>query len=426
MRRLLPALTAAGCALGCAGGELPPNLLLVSVDTLRADRLVCYGGAAGPGLCGLFDAGTRYRWAFSSASVTAPAIASLLTSRYPADHGVAQVMRSRLPDAAVTVAERLRASGYATAAFVSNPVLDRARNFGQGFEVYDDQMTRRERNRPRLRERDAAATSDAALGWARFAAREPWFLWVHYQDPHGPYEPPGAAPGRDPPGAPRLPVLGDPSGRSGIPDYQALPGLFTAPAYEARYLAEVRFLDRHFVRLVRALDALGRPPTVLLTADHGEAFGEDDYWFAHGHSLGLDQIRVPLLLRDPRATEPRVVEAPVSLVDVAPTLLALAGVESPDAFQGRVLPGVATGRSGAAAEQRTLFADHPHRSAVIRGRRYHARDRAPATRGGPPRDGDPPPLPAREARLGPHDALPRYRSPSRDESAPMAAPIPFR
>jgi arylsulfatase len=414
VRRCSLALTSAALLLGCSLGDPAPNLLLISVDTLRADRLVCYGGSAGAGLCGLFEEGTRYRWAFSSAASTSPSVATLLTSRNPAEHGVVQSMQSRLADDAVTVAEALRDSGYTTAAFVSNPLLARRRHFDRGFEVYDDHMTRRERNRRHLTERDAAATTDAALVWARLSAREPWFLWIHYQDPHGPYEPPGAAPGRDPTNASRLRVLEDPSGRGGIPDYQALPGLFTLPGYEARYRAEIGHLDGHLVRLVRALDAKGRPPVVLLTADHGEAFGEDGYYFAHGHSLGLEQIRVPLLVRGARPGPPRVIDEPVSGIDVAPTLLSLAGVASPASFRGRPLLGKRA--AAATAEMRTLRAEHPHYTAEIRGSRYRSRARdAVESR-----------LPDRDAVLGAHDALPAYHaSPSRD-AAPMATPTPFR
>lgn len=288
---------------GCAEETPRPDLLLVTVDTLRADRLACYGGPAsvGTGLCALGDRGVRYLWAFAPAPSTAPSVASLLTSRLPSHHGLTQSARTALPDAAVTVAERLGDAGYETAAFVSNPVLSRGRGLEQGFAVYDDHMTRRERNRGMV-EREAGETTDAALAWLK-VARSPWFLWVHYQDPHGPYEPPHPPHRSDPEGAERLPVLADHSGRGGIPAYQALPGLRSAAAYGERYLDEIRHLDLHVARLVAAADAGGAPPFVVLTADHGEAFGEDGYFFAHGHSVGLDQVRVPLLVR-PAAPAP--------------------------------------------------------------------------------------------------------------------------
>jgi arylsulfatase len=379
LKRLLILGAAVWICAGCSerGGEPPagpPNLVLITVDTLRADRLACYGGAVGAGieLCGLFDAGARYTWAVSTAPSTAPSIASILTSLYPRDHGVSQFGKTRLADEVTTVAELLAEAGYATGAVISNPVIRRPRNLGQGFEVYDDRMTRSERVRQNLREREAGEASQAALAWAR-EAQPPWFLWIHYQDPHGPYEPPNAKPARDAPANRRLPVLSDQSGRDGIPAYQALTGVFTLEAYEWRYAQEIQYLERHVVDLIRSLDQLGRPPGVLLTADHGEAFGEDGFYLAHGHSVGLDQIHVPLLWRPPTPTERLVIETPVSTLDVAPTLLEAAGIDVPASFRGRPLPL----SSANPHPDRVLFAEHRLRIAAISGSDYYGRDRKP-------------------------------------------------
>jgi arylsulfatase A-like enzyme len=272
-------------------------------------------------------------------------------------------------------------------------------------------MPRRERTRPGYRERTARDTTDAALAWVE-EVPEPWFVWVHYQDPHGPYDPPGAPPARDRPGDPALPLLDDDSGAGGIPAYQELAGVRTHEAYEARYVAEIRYLDGELGRLVRGLDAAGRPPLVVATADHGEAFGEDGFFFAHGHSVGLDQIRVPLWVRPIEPAPARVVETPVSLVDVGPTLLRAAGV-SPERLpgsEGRALPG-----QGAVADAgRPVFAEHGRQAAVALGARYFARDRSPGATAGP--DGRPwgrkaPALPARTAAL-PSDGPPSgYQDP---------------
>ncbi len=363
-------------AVGCAAEPAAaPNLLLVTIDTLRADRLACYGGPEDVGveICRLGRGGTRFAWAFAAAAYTVPSVASLLTSRYPSSHGVAQGAGSRLPDRHPTLAERLRAAGYATGAVVSNAVLGRFRNFRRGFESYDAELTEREGVRPVL-ERRAVATTDAALAWVRAQGDRRWFLWVHYQDPHGPYDPPGVPAVPDAAGAARLPVLDVQSGLRGIPAYQALPGLFSAAAYEARYLDEVRHVDAHLGRLLAGLDAADARPAVLFTSDHGEAFGEDGFHFAHGHSVGLDQIRVPLLYRPPRAGASRVVQQAVSLVDVAPTLLALAGVDAPPGFEGRPLP--LQGEPG--GSERALFAEHRQRIAVIAAGTYYSRDRDPS------------------------------------------------
>ncbi len=395
---------------GCSEPANPPNLLLITVDTLRADRLECYGGPPGVGraICALGEHGTRFQWAIAAAPYTAPSIASILTSQYPATHGVTQSAVSYLRKSAITLAETLGAAGYTTAAFISNPVIDRSRSLDQGFDVFDQRMRQRERNRPRHVERKAQATADSALAWAQVGVREPWFIWVHFQDPHGPYDAPGAAQTADPPNALRLKVNSSHSGNRGIPQYQVLPGLFTPPAYEARYLDEIRYLDPHVESLVRGLDALGQPPAVLLTSDHGEAFGEDEFYFAHGHSVGLDQIRVPLLWRPSRPREGNVVTHPVSLLDVAPTLLRVAGLEAPTAFQGRPLP---LAETGVAHEgERPIFSEHVHRLAVISGDTYYARDRR--TFDNDERDsisgGRIRPLPRRSARLRQEGPLPDY------------------
>ncbi len=360
---------------GC--GDSRPNLLLVSVDTLRADRLECYGGPAGVGraMCGLATGGTRFEWALSTAPSTSPSVASLLTSLHVSQHRLTQNIETALADEALSVAEALRDAGYTTAAFVSNPMLHHVRRLDQGFEVYDHRMTRRETNRRGYAERNAKETTDAALEWARAKPPTPWFLWVHYQDPHGPYLPPGTRAMRDPEGSGRLPVLDDESGRGGIPRYQALPGLYSPEAYEQLYRVEIAQLDAQFGRLVEGLDALGAPPAVLLTADHGEAFGEDGYWFAHGHSAGLDQVRVPLLYRPrPGGRGKGVVPEPVSLIDVAPTLLALAGSKPPEAFVGRALP---LHHGDAPAHGRTLFVEAGRQAAIVVGPDYYSRDRIP-------------------------------------------------
>jgi arylsulfatase len=404
--------------LGCAsGGDERPCLLLITVDTLRPDRLACYGGdpEVGTGICAIANQGTRFVWSFSPAPSTAPSIASILTSRWPSSHGVTQFATTALSEQARTLAEYLSDAGYDTAAFVSNPVLQRGRHLEQGFAIYDDRMTRREPNRPELQEREAGEVTDAALAWLR-VARRPWFLWIHYQDPHGPYAPPHATRRRDPPDASLLPLLKDHSGYQGIPAYQALPGLRSLEAYEQRYRDEIRHLDLHVARMVAGADALGPRPWVVLTADHAEAFGEDGYYFAHGHSVGVDQIRVPLLVRPAEPGPGWVSTRPVSGVDVAPTLLRAAGIPVPQIFQGEPLP-IRAADEGAGL--RTLVAEHRARAAVVVGSTYYARDRRPLAPGTPDEitGGVLLPLPPRLAQLPADGRLPEYRSAAPESAA---------
>lgn len=419
---LLPLLCTAVIGSSCGGGAPDragdaPDLLLLTVDTLRADALACYGGEPDVGkvLCSIADHGVRYEWALSTAPSTAPSVASILTSLYPGEHGVTQFAVSWLDDESVTVAEVLAEAGYATGAVVSNPVLDESRQMGQGFESYDARTTRREANRLDLGERVAEATTDAGLAWldengpSLFRERRPRFLWIHYQDPHGPYTPPGAeSPGLDT-GALALPILEDNSGKEGVPGYQVIEGLRSVEAYTERYRAEIRYLDRHVARLLAALPDAG----VLLTADHGEAFGEDGYYLAHGHSVGLELIRVPLLWRPPGGIPPDVVRVPVGGVDVAPTLLAAAGLTPPASFRGRPLPIPDT----EARQDRLLFAEHRARAAIIAGDLYYARDHQDLSEA--PLDrisgGRLEPLPPRMARLrGP-------QPPSYEATSPAAS-----
>jgi arylsulfatase len=404
--------------LGCASGiDERPDLLLITIDTLRPDRLACYGGdpEIGTGICAIANQGTRFVWSFSPAPSTAPSIASILTSSWPSGHAVTQFATTALSLQARTLAESLSDAGYDTAAFVSNPVLRRGRRFEQGFTIYDDRMTRREPNRPELQEREAGEVTDAALAWLRVAQR-PWFLWIHYQDPHGPYEPPLAPRRRDLPDASPLSLLKDHSGYQGIPAYQALPGLRSLAAYEQRYRDEIRHVDLHVARLVAGADALGPRPWVVLTADHAEAFGEDGYYFAHGHSVGLDQIRVPLLVRPAETIPARVSTRPVSGVDVAPTLLRAAGLPVPESFQGEPLPLRASDEDEGL---RTLVAEHRARAAIVVGSTYYARDLRPLAPETPDEitGGALLPLPPRIAQLAPGGQLPEYRSASGESAA---------
>lgn len=382
--RLLAVVSACGIAAaptGCGdNAEPPPNLLLVTVDSLRADFLECYGGEpeVGVRMCALGREGARYAWAFAPASSSAPSIASLLTSQYPSAHGVDASAASFLPDEFVTLAEALSRVGYTTAAFVGSPELNRSRNLQQGFDLYDDRTSR---TLPAgLPWRSAADSSDAALRWLR-GAKSPWFIWIHYREPHGPYESPalaepGPASAASNVRGERLRVLTTPTGRGGIPGYQAIPGLFTREGYEARYRREIRTVDTQIARLVSQIEAADEPFGIAVTADHGEAFGEDRYYFSHGHSVGLDQIRVPLFWRPPAGGKTDEVRVPVSTLDLAPTLLRAAGIPVPSSLEGWPLPN-RDDPPGAPEQARAVFAEHPLQVAVVSGENFYSRLREP-------------------------------------------------
>jgi len=336
LRRLaaVPLALALGCGAPATAPEEDLRLgLLVTVDTLRADRLGAFGSERGltPRLDGLASESVVFETAYAPAPFTLPSIAALLTGRYPETVGVV-ANDAALDDAVPTLAEALRERGFRTAAVVASAVLRRASGLDAGFEIYDDELPER-RGRLHWPERVAAATTDAALrALDRCAGGDaPCFLWVHYQDPHGPYLPPPGlreryleAERRAPGGRRRLPVGSDHGGRGALPVYQVVGEEREVAFYRAGYDAEIAYLDEEVGRLVDALRERGLwdASAIAFTADHGEALGERGYWFAHGHDLSEALVRVPLLVRAP-GLRPGRRSDPVSLVDVFPTLLSL-------------------------------------------------------------------------------------------------------
>jgi arylsulfatase A-like enzyme len=279
---------------GCGGAAPPPQrIVLISIDTLRADHVGCYGarGARTPHLDEIAAGGVRFAAAFSPTPLTLPAHATLLTGRDPPAHGVRHNSIHRLAPGPATLAERLSAAGYATGAVVGARVLERRFGLDRGFARYDDAVRGRPRGPTGYAERPADEVIDAALAWLA-TAPERFFLWVHLYDPHQPYAPP--------------------------------PGF--ASGFASRpYDGEIAFVDAEVGRLLAGIrERWGEAGLlVVATADHGESLGEHGE-VTHGYSLYDATQRVPLLMRGPGLPEGRVVAHPVGLVDVAPTILALA------------------------------------------------------------------------------------------------------
>ncbi len=320
------------------GGGVAPryNVVLIVSDALRADHLGCYGYQrdTSPNIDRLAASATLFTQAVSQSSRTGASHAAMLTSRYPTDLGLF-TNSGTLPASEQTLAEILRNAGYDTAAFVSNLVLhkDRLRGIARGFKVYDFQYSSYERNRglPFRRARDTGA---AAQKWLR-GAREPFFLWVHFIEPHGPYQPSDARQVRkfesDALAAEQrtqLPTLKRDVGCDGIPGYQALPGLREVGSYVARYDACIRDMDRGVSELLATLKRKGAADRTLIafTADHGEALGEHGYYFQHGHDLTEDLLHVPLILWLPGSGAARKVSSVVQAVDLMPTFLEAVGL----------------------------------------------------------------------------------------------------
>jgi arylsulfatase A-like enzyme/Flp pilus assembly protein TadD len=282
--------------------------VLVTLDTVRADHLGCYGDrqATTPWLDQLAAEGVRFADASSAVPLTLPSHTSLLTGLLPPHHGLRNNGVGALRPGTATLATLLAGAGYRTGAFLGAFVLDHRFGLAAGFETYDDEVARDPKAGNVLEaERPGSEVVDRALAWLAKDDARPFFLWVHLYDAHAPYAPPPKWAARHP-GRPY-------DGEVSSVDEQV-----------GRILAELRR---------RGLD--GRT-AVAVAADHGEGLGEHGE-ATHGLLLYEPTLHVPVLLRAPWALKARTVEAPVSLVDLAPTLAGLVGHPFPGALDGRDL-----------------------------------------------------------------------------------------
>ena len=330
------------------------NFILVTLDTTRADRLGCYGwpNARTPTLDGLAARGVKFEGALCLEPITAPSHATMMTSLYPETTGVVlngMKLRADVP----TLSEQFRNAGYATAAFVaSSSVHARDTALDRGFEVYDDAVSPREGYRPsplmplslaekfsllakddNPAERPADEVTDAALRWLGAHRRKPFFMWLHYFDPHDDYAPP---PEFSPP------YLAGRAVQNRINENWAdgVGGPHLAQRIAGLYDGEIAFMDfelgRFFDELERA--GLADRTVVFVVGDHGEAFGEHGTKY-HGFRLYREEIEVPFIVCDlggPLPAAPGPARTATTL-DVAPTILDLAGFPIPERMRGASL-----------------------------------------------------------------------------------------
>jgi arylsulfatase A-like enzyme/Tfp pilus assembly protein PilF len=337
-RRLAGAWTLAAGAALAAGCQRAPvlqrdpaqNVLLVTIDTLRADALGAYGQAAAatPWIDRLAAGGVRFDQAHASTVVTLPSHATILSGLYPFRHGVRENAGFRFPAATDTLATILRARGYRTGAFVSAFPLDARFGLTRGFDVYDDRFPKGDATAFRVPERRGADTIAAALAWIGGSqspqpanARRPWFAWVHLYEPHFPYAPPEPYASR----------------------YRDRP-----------YLGEVAAADAMLGPLLQpVVDAPGGAGTlVVLTGDHGESLGEHGE-MTHGLFAYEGTLHIPLIVHQPRLLSPRTIGVPVRHVDILPTILDALGAPLPPALDGQSLWPLAAG--GAAPPLASYF-----------------------------------------------------------------------
>jgi choline-sulfatase len=289
-----------------------PNVLLVTIDTLRWDHVGCYGAklATTPVLDRLAARGVRFEFAIMHVPLTAPSHASILSGVTPPVHGVRDNGDFALPPGTPTLAKSFKSAGYETAGFVSGFPLDRRFGFAAGFDSYDDRLpgaAASEMPGAAASERRADATTDRVLAWleGHRPASPPWFVWVHYFDPHAAYDPPAE---------------------------------WRARFSEHPYDGEIAFVDHEIGRLLDGVARIGHASdtVTLVTADHGESLG-DHGEETHGVFIYDATLRVPWILAGPGVPEKRVSQVIARGIDVMPTLLDLARVAPPQAMEGRSL-----------------------------------------------------------------------------------------
>jgi arylsulfatase A-like enzyme/Flp pilus assembly protein TadD len=331
----LLACAALAAVVGCAKRDTRPSVLVVIVDTLRADYLGCYGAGTGatPNMDRLASEGAMFSTCVSSVPVTLPSISTILTSTYPPYHGVRDNGMFTLDSSLLTMAEVFREEGYATGAVVGAYVVTDGTGIEQGFSFFDSEFTgsyAEESSLPPAKvrqvartQRRAAEVTEVAARWLA-SARRPFLLMAHYFDPHSPYDPP--------------------------PEYGRR-------FRESVYLGEVGYTDSQVGRLVEAAREASAEGglIVALVADHGEGLGEHGEE-QHGYFIYDSTMLVPFIVAQEGAISPGlVVEGQTSLADLAPTTAELAGLPVPDVWQGESHAAVLKGDKPGALPDRGCY-----------------------------------------------------------------------
>ena len=321
------------------------NVILISIDTCRADRLSCYGYPLNttPQIDAIAQEGVLFEKVISPVATTLPAHGSMLTGTIPPYHGVHDNIGDILGDSSVTLAEMLKENGFATAAFVSTRVLDSEVGIKQGFDLYDDDLGD-ERNATGLVERIAEKTNAPALNWLEQHHKEEFFLFLHYYDPHFPYEPPEAFESKM---------------RAAFTDAKLD---LDEPQKERvdiaiRYAAEIAYVDHGIGQVVEKLKRLGlyESALIIVTADHGESLYEHKE-ITHAYYTYQSTIAVPLIVKLPGGPQDRRIAERVGLVDIVPTVCSLLDIAPPAVLHGKDLSEHFS-LSDAALPERSLYAE---------------------------------------------------------------------
>ena len=352
LRLLLPVVIC--LTIACGGPNTPLNVVLIGVDTLRADHIGCYGydrkTTANVDL--LADEGVLFENVIAPSPWTLPSFATVFTSLYPVQHGATH-FRNTLKDACPTLAELLKASGYKTYGVINAPYLKTKYKLNRGFDFY---------NMTPIDGRVADGTTEDALDWIDLNGDAPFFVFVHYFDPHLPYSPPAPYDTLfDPDYTGRLRDAYNPKRLPAFRqrDFAEMKAISAADwdHIRALYDGEIAFTDEAVGRLLEGLKERGLAKNTLIVflSDHGEEFFEHE-GFEHGHTLYDELLRVPLIFSLPgRLPEGVRVSRQVRLVDIAPTIMDLLGLRPDPDFEGVSLKSLLTGEGSVTANSGALL-----------------------------------------------------------------------
>jgi arylsulfatase A-like enzyme len=320
----------------------PANILLITVDTLRADFLGCYGNpqVKTPTIDSLAKQGVLFSTAVCEMSTTTPSHASILTSLTPRVHGIL-TNSWKLSDTITTLPEILKLNEYTTGGFVSVRHLERKLGFAQGFDHFDD-------NFPGL-QRNATQVTNVALDWVSKNQNKKWFIWLHYFDPHTPYEPPEPFKQLYPAVNNGSKLFGSFSQISAMEEKKLTPTPKDIERLQALYSGEISYVDSELGRLFDVLNKMGltKKTIIILLADHGESFDHDIY-ANHDQVLYESSVRIPLIIIAPKQIpQGKRIDTLVQSIDIMPTILELLKLK-PDTFmQGKSLLGLIRGKKPA-------------------------------------------------------------------------------
>lgn len=322
-----------------------PNVLLLSIDTLRADRVSAYGYERNttPMMDRWIKGGVQFETARTVEPLTSPALCSMLTSRHPHQHGSTR-NGLRMRPGLDSLPRVLHAEGYRTTAFIGNWTLrNKLSGLGEHFEEYNEVLTRKRWFGLVRSEADAEDITERTIDWLKSHVesdeQRPFFVWAHYVEPHAPYK-------LHKEFLPQLGLTTDDNLRD-----------------SDRYDTEVAFVDESIGQVLASLGRLGLKENtiVVLTSDHGESFGEHGYW-GHGRNLFEQGLRIPMSITWSGHIRPTRIEAPALITDLAPTLLGLLNLNAPPAFRGYNWTSVL---DGTAADMDRITRYEAHRGAVI-------------------------------------------------------------